>query len=875
MCKLYFSAMLAFILVTVTPAFASLQAVGPANIANGFPMWYMDASDLILELCKDPDDPLCIADPVIPGNAFSEQMGFGRRAFWWSAEADLNTRIANGTAGKGSLNLELRAEFSNQNPAPDEQVTLGVLGIRADVPVDGRYVITHPFGVAVFDVMPERIASTGGVLAIDSDRPAESGFNAALSINTDIGDDGCSALPCDFSLALNSGIGPFLEWDAAVAPSVPAGYLGDPRVEHKVVGSPFGTDFFRIEGPAGSNLDGNGNDAVQTDKFRVSGKIDSIPPEGAITSGANTSGTFKIGDTITFTLTPSLAEPGAAVTGSYNGVALTWSTANNGITYTATYTVANGHADRATPLQISGVVITDATGNPSAPIDGSDVMKTIDANPPPAPVVTSPTVPEFVNADSTAISGIAEANSLVRIKSGTTVTGSQQLTGGATNFLMSVLLAQNAVNTFAATATDAAGNEGPAATVPDITEDSLGVTVDINYNPSRPVRDSDTLRLVITFSSVVAIDETPGNAPTISIDYSGTDADVVNSAMTRISNLIWLFDAGIPSGNNGVATVTISGKNTNGVLNRPATNTQFIVDNTIPAAPVIASPAGNIFINADNFSITGTAESNSRVRIKSGTTVVGSQQLTGGEAGFSISVPLNQNAVNAFNATAINAAGTEGPAAQVPDITEDSINPAINFTAITASVTQDTAAITWKSSEPSTSVVFYGTTADTPLNAASVDLTTSNSVTLAGLFPSTLYFYNVSSCDAAGNCNASSQFDFTTSAAPAPPPPAPSGGGGGGSSGSSGGSSSGVVVSAGTDTSIKSLPKKDVTPLPPEATTPVPTPEPTVEQPIEQAITGQVTASPFPGAEIAVVIAATTAIALYEWRRTHKINNRK
>jgi len=108
-----------------------------------------------------------------------------------------------------------------------------------------------------------------------------------------------------------------------------------------------------------------------------------IPVISSITSNAITTGALKIGDTVTFTLTPSVAEPVATVSGSsYNGQPLIWSTADIGVTYTATYTVVEGNPDQTSPLQISGVVMTDEAGNDSVAVSGTDVAKTIDANKP-------------------------------------------------------------------------------------------------------------------------------------------------------------------------------------------------------------------------------------------------------------------------------------------------------------------------------------------------------------------------------------------------------------------------------------------------------------------------------------------------------------
>lgn len=132
-------------------------------------------------------------------------------------------------------------------PAPDQQIAFGRVRVLMDAPVAGTYVVTHPFGVETFEV------TTPGPRAIRF---------------TD--DTGCFITPCDFSLALGSNIGPFLK---AVNPAPPPGYIGDSVSLATVTGSPFGTNFFRIEGPLGSNLGGPGIDIIETNLFTVQGKI--------------------------------------------------------------------------------------------------------------------------------------------------------------------------------------------------------------------------------------------------------------------------------------------------------------------------------------------------------------------------------------------------------------------------------------------------------------------------------------------------------------------------------------------------------------------------------------------------------------------------
>ena len=64
---------------------------------------------------------------------------------------------------------------------------------------------------------------------------------------------------------LGGRVGPWLTWEA----NAPSGFVGDPRVDHVVTGSPLNTNYFLVEGP---NAGGQGIDRAQTNLFRVQGK---------------------------------------------------------------------------------------------------------------------------------------------------------------------------------------------------------------------------------------------------------------------------------------------------------------------------------------------------------------------------------------------------------------------------------------------------------------------------------------------------------------------------------------------------------------------------------------------------------------------------
>lgn len=71
--------------------------------------------------------------------------------------------------------------------------------------------------------------------------------------------------------------------------------------------------------------------------------------------------------------------------------------------------------------------------------------------------------------------------------------------------------------------------------------------------------------------------------------------------------------------------------------------------------------------------------------------------------------------------------------------------------------------ISWDTDESGNSSVLYGTSQiDLSLNETNSSLVTSHDVNLTGLSGSTTYYYNVSSCDSAGNCNTTGVYNFTT-----------------------------------------------------------------------------------------------------------------
>src|SRR5919107_4235504 len=203
-----------------------LKQVGPIDDTNGYPLWYKDTNNVKLELCLDPNDANCIMGELPePTQPVSFPDNFPDEAFWSSAESSIDA----GGGDSALLVTAVEAAFGSADglPAKGQQISFGRIRIRAGGLVDNAtYKITHPYGV---DTAISEVGAVKGV-----------------NVTEDVG-----ALTPDgvFDQTLGSRPAPFLKWTGTDAPP---GYLGDPTVDHAVTGSPFNTNFFRIEGPAGS-----------------------------------------------------------------------------------------------------------------------------------------------------------------------------------------------------------------------------------------------------------------------------------------------------------------------------------------------------------------------------------------------------------------------------------------------------------------------------------------------------------------------------------------------------------------------------------------------------------------------------------------------
>jgi hypothetical protein len=250
-------------LVSATPASAALLDRGPQDPTLVFPLWYRALDGTAVGMCtsqaQSPNllaglKPMCFpatTNPAgFPGN-------LGPELFY----NDLTVTVGKG-GGTAGFTLKYLAALEASYipagfPAHGTEAVFARIRVIIATNVPGTYKVTHPFGVNVFTNV-----GTG---------PRAVFFTVDVPFGT----------PLNFDAALGGPIGPFIKWDFLNAgESLTVGaqtFLGDPNYAHTYTGSPFGTNFVRVDGPVGSNLDGAGNDFILEPLGVVVGQIWSAP----------------------------------------------------------------------------------------------------------------------------------------------------------------------------------------------------------------------------------------------------------------------------------------------------------------------------------------------------------------------------------------------------------------------------------------------------------------------------------------------------------------------------------------------------------------------------------------------------------------------
>ncbi|MHC8314919.1 hypothetical protein [Pseudomonas sp. LB3P31] len=245
---------------------AALFAVDPGPYLpgnGGFAAWYQDTHGRTVDLCLSkavssrvpggPGAPNYMCNLLPTPGVFDDAQpvvfptNFPDEAFWFTADAV----IVDAARGVDlSFGTAIEAAFAAGEPVEGDQVSFARVRIRVDVPTAGTYVITHPYGVDVFNI----------------DTPGRRAINMTRDIGIGVPETYDGALKGDVGPFLRSVNGPYTETNPVTGSAEQ--FVGDPNLTEVVTGSPFNTNFVRIEGPNGLDL--------RTTLFSISGKLSTV-----------------------------------------------------------------------------------------------------------------------------------------------------------------------------------------------------------------------------------------------------------------------------------------------------------------------------------------------------------------------------------------------------------------------------------------------------------------------------------------------------------------------------------------------------------------------------------------------------------------------
>ena len=413
--------------------------------------------------------------------------------------------------------------------------------------------------------------------------------------------------------------------------------------------------------------------------------VDSTPPATpVVTSLSNNNG----GTAVVFTAGSTTNDSTPVIRGT--GEVGATVTIRDGSTILGTAIVGTNGIWRYEPTTALGqgshtltVTATDTAGNSSAPSAGItfsvDTIAPNAINDLVAKDDSGNTLTGVTNDSTPALSGTAEAGSIIKIYDGSTLIGSTQAgTGGAWNFTTQTLT--DGAHTLTATATDTAGNVSAAGNAVTVTVDTSVPTT-----PDFVVTNNDALPTESVANNGYTNDNTPvlsgtATANSLVTIYDGNTA--IGSATTNAQG-VWSFTT--ETLDDGAHTLTITVTDTAGNVSPASSVFTVNVDTETPDVAQGVTVNNNegstlVPIVADGFTndttpqLTGSAEAGSIVRIYDGAGEIGSV-LVGSSGNWSFTTATLDQGEHNLSVTVTDAAGNTSANSPTLTFTVDSEVP--------------------------------------------------------------------------------------------------------------------------------------------------------------------------------------------------------
>ncbi len=346
--------------------------------------------------------------------------------------------------------------------------------------------------------------------------------------------------------------------------------------------------------------------------------IDITPPAEAPTISNPAEGSSTSNPTPTISGT---AEADSTVTVREGGNLLCTAITNGAGSWTCTSSTLNEgpHAISATATDMAGNV-----GPTSAPRNF-----TVDTSAPPAPAITTPATGSVVNESTPTIGGTAEPNSTVTVsEAGTPVCTATANGSGAWNCLPGTPLSDGE-HTITASATDVAGNSGPASQPVDFTVDTAAPAAPVIFIPeagSTTNNNTPTISGTAEPGSTANVSETGNPVCAATADGAGTWSCVPGTALS-----------------DGPHTISATATDAAGNVSPASTPVSFVVDTTPPAPPVVNAPPAGGTTNDDTPTFIGTSEPGSTVDVsENGNPICSATTDSGGVWTCTPATPMGQ-----------------------------------------------------------------------------------------------------------------------------------------------------------------------------------------------------------------------------------------
>ncbi len=322
--------------------------------------------------------------------------------------------------------------------------------------------------------------------------------------------------------------------------------------------------------------------------------LDTTPPSAPAAALAPASDSGTVGDSITADNTPSISGTGTAgdtITVTFPGgeVKTAVVAADGTWSVTPTTPLADG-------VNTITVTATDPAGNVSAP---TALPITIDTTVPAAPTAALATVSDTgtlgdsLTKDNTpTVQGTGAPGDTITIKDAAGNVIATALVDANGNWSATTTTLPDGLNTLSVTATDPAGNTGPAVALPLTIDTSAPAAPAAVLDPAS---DSSTKLDGITSDATPTISGTGTNGDTITVTFPGGEVKTVT-----VVNGVWSVTPTNPllDGLNNISvTATDPAGNTS-----PATTVPVTIDTTPPAAPLadVAAASDTGASNTDN-----------------------------------------------------------------------------------------------------------------------------------------------------------------------------------------------------------------------------------------------------------------------------------